>query len=281
MATSPSSSVQQARSLVAARLREIRLDAGLTARTLAANAGWHASKCSRIEHTRTSPSDADIRAWCRICGADDQIQDLIASSRAADSMYTEWRRIEVTGLRRVQETNVPLYERTQRFRLYQSHVVPGLLQTADYAHALLSSITSFRNTRDDAQDASEARLERSRIIYDGQHRLDAVIEEAVLRYRVGSREQMAGQLSHLLSLMPLPSISLGIIPFSTPRSIWTVEGFVAFDDTRVDVELLSALVTITQPRELALYTRAFSQLETIAVRGHQARELISAAIGAL
>jgi len=55
-----SSTVQQARQQVADRLREVRLDAGLTKRAVAAAAGWHESKCSRIEHARTPPSDDDI-----------------------------------------------------------------------------------------------------------------------------------------------------------------------------------------------------------------------------
>ena len=63
------------------------LDAGLTARALALAVGWHESKCSRIEHVRTAPSEADIRLWCQVCGTGDQAADLIASLRAADSMY--------------------------------------------------------------------------------------------------------------------------------------------------------------------------------------------------
>jgi len=149
MAISPSSSVPRARAALVQRLREIRLDAGLTARALALAAGWHESKVSRIEHVRTPPSDADIRLWCQICGADDQAADLIASSRATDSMYTEWRRLEVTGLRHLQESLVPLYEQTTRFRAYQSHVVPGLFQTPAYAAALLSAITAFRGIPDE------------------------------------------------------------------------------------------------------------------------------------
>ena len=169
MAISPSSSVRQARAALVQRLREIRLDAGLTARALALAAGWHESKVSRIEHVRTPPSDADIRLWCQICGAKDQAADLIASSRAADSMYTEWRRLEVTGLRHLQESLVPLYEQTTRFRAYQSHVVPGLFQTPAYAAALLSAISAFRGIPDDSERAADARLERSRILYDQDH----------------------------------------------------------------------------------------------------------------
>ena len=135
-----SSTVQQARQQIAGRLREIRLDGGLTKRAVAAAAGWHESKCSRIEHARTPPSDADIRAWCRICGADDQAADLIAASRAADSTWTQWRKLERPGLRRVQESVIPLWESTREFRIYSPFLVPGPVQTAAYIRALLKAV---------------------------------------------------------------------------------------------------------------------------------------------
>ena len=197
-------------------------------------------------------------------------------------MYTEWRRLEVTGLRHLQESLVPLYEQTTRFRAYQSHVVPGLFQTPAYAAALLSAITAFRGIPDDSERAADARLERSRILYDQDHQFDVVIEEAVLRYQVGTAEAMAGQLGHLLSVTSMPTVSIGVIPFTVrERPMWTVEGFIVFDDARVDAELLSARVTVTQPREIAIYDRAFSALSAMAVRGHEARTLITGAITAL
>jgi transcriptional regulator with XRE-family HTH domain len=282
MAISPSSSVRQARTDLARRLREIRLDAGLTARALALAAGWHESKCSRIEHVKTAPSDADIRLWCRICGAGDQAADLIASSRAADSMYTEWRRLEITGLRHLQESLIPLYDQTTRFRAYQSHVVPGLLQTPAYAAALLAAISAFRGIPDDSPRAADARQERSRVLYDSGRQFHVVLEEALLRYQMGNAEVMAGQLGHLLSATSIPWVSVGVIPFTvTERPIWVVEGFVMFDGARVDAELLSARVTVTQPREIAIYDRAFSALSAMAVHGHEARSLITSAIAAL
>src|ERR1035441_10651313 len=94
MAISPSSSVQRARERLAERLRDIRLDARLTARALSAAAGWHEAKTSRIEAAKQAPSEDDIRIWCRVCGAERAVPDLIAASRSADSMYTEWRRLQ-------------------------------------------------------------------------------------------------------------------------------------------------------------------------------------------
>lgn len=278
---SPSSSAQAARQAIADRLREIRLDAGLTARDLARAAGWHESKCSRIEHGRTVPSDADIRAWCNICGAADQAPDLIAASRAADNLYLEWRRVERNGLRQLQESYVPLYERTRQFRWYHSTLIPGLLQTRDYAHAVLSTIATFRGLPDDSAEAAAARLARSHVLYEGDHRFAFLAEEAVLRYRMGSVEVMAAQLGHLLMAMTLPSVAVGIIPFTADRDVLPREGFHMYDDEVVHVELLSAQVTVTAPSEIAEYAKAFQKLSEHAVYGNDARKLITAALDAL
>ena len=70
--------VQQAREALGARLREIRKDANLTARALAAATGSHFTKVSKIENGARSPTEQDIRFWCTACGAAGQIPDLIA-----------------------------------------------------------------------------------------------------------------------------------------------------------------------------------------------------------
>jgi hypothetical protein len=282
VAVVPSSSVQRARQELARRLREIRLDAGLTARALSVAAGWHEAKTSRIESARQAPSDADIRTWCRVCGAEGQAEDLIAASRAADSMYIEWRRLQRTGLRRLQESRVPLYERTRLFRVYCSNVIPGFLQTQGYTNALLSAISVLEDTPDDVEDAVTARMNRNRILHSGDHRFAILVEESVLRYRLGDSEVMAGQLGHLLGAIALPSVSLGVIPFTADsRPIWTLEQFTVFDDARVHVELLSAQVTVTTPSEVALYLHAFARLAELAVYGAEARSLITSAFEAL
>lgn len=282
MAISPSSSVQRARQELADRLRDIRLDAGLTARALSAAAGWHEAKTSRIESAKQSPSDPDIRVWCQVCQVSDQAVDLIAASRAADSMYQEWRRLNRTGLRRLQVTRGTLYERTRQFKVYMSTVVPGFLQTPGYATALMSAITEFQSTPDDVEEAVRARMSRNRILNSEGGRFTMLLEESVLRYRMGGNEVMAAQLGHLLSITAFPSVKLGIIPFTAEgRPMWTLEAFTVFDDARVHVELLAAQVTVTVPGEVIVYLRAFDQLSRLAVYGADARALITDAINAL
>ncbi|HLK02513.1 MAG TPA: helix-turn-helix transcriptional regulator [Streptosporangiaceae bacterium] len=267
---------------LAERLRDIRLDAGLTARALSAAAGWHEAKTSRIESAKQALTDADIQVWCRVCGAGREVPDLIAASRAADSMYVEWRRVTRTGLRRTQEARRPLYERTRLFKVYCSTVVPGFLQVPGYATALLAANAEFHETPDDVEEAVRARMNRNRVIRSPDHRFAMLVEEAALRYRLGGTDVMAEQLGHLLDSVTLPQVSLGVIPFSaTGRRMWTLENFTIFDNARVHVELLSAQVTVTAPSEIMLYVRAFEKLADLAVFGPQARDLVTAAVSAL
>lgn len=279
--TSPSTSVQAARRRLAERLREIRLDAGITKREVAARCGWSEAKSGRIENARTAPSDEDVRRWCRACGADAQASSLIAANRAADSLYVQWRRLQRTGLKQLQTANANLFERTRLFKVYCSNVVPGFLQTPGYATALLRSIATFRGLPDDVADAVAARVDRSRIIREGHHRFAIVLEEAVLGYRLGDFSVMASQLGALLSAMDLPAVSLGIIPAASPRTMWAVESFTVFDDVRVDHEPLSASVKITAPDEVGVYLKAFGALQQQAVYGAEARALVAKAIGEL
>jgi transcriptional regulator with XRE-family HTH domain len=98
MPASPLSSAQKAREPIAARLCELRLDAGLTGHELSRRCGSDAAKTSRIEQAKAAPSDAVIRAWCAACGRADHAPDLIAASRQAHEQYVEWRRRQTNGL---------------------------------------------------------------------------------------------------------------------------------------------------------------------------------------
>ncbi|WKU45927.1 helix-turn-helix transcriptional regulator [Streptomyces sp. VNUA116] len=281
MAVSSSSSAQQARQSLAKRLAELRRDAGLTGRDIARLCGWHPSKSSRIENARTPPSAEDIRAWCRVCGAPGQADDLVASLRTVEDMWVAWRRMERAGLRQAQEARQPLYERTRRFRSYSSWLVPGMIQTHAYTVATLRAIQRRRGLVDDVAEAVAARMERQRLLYEGDHRFAFLIEESVLRSGIGGTEVMIGQLGHLIAVGSLPNVSLGVVPMKPDRERWPVEGFWIYDAAQVNVELVSGYLTITQPTEVAMYSETFAELTELAVHGARARALITSAMEAL
>ncbi|MFD7642726.1 helix-turn-helix domain-containing protein [Kitasatospora sp. NPDC059795] len=281
MSSSPSSSVIEARKALAARLIDLRKDAGLTGDELSARCGWHPAKTSRIQSGKSAPSEDDLRAWCTACGADDQTADLIAVARTVDSMYTEWRRMERTGLRAAQESVAGLYRRTGLFRVYASRVLPGMVQTPEYTTAVLRSIQRARVEVDDVDDAVEARLERRRMLFSGRHRFGLLIEEWVLRTGVCDPETMAAQLGQLLAVSSSPFVSVGVIPAGTGRTHLPVEDFYLFDEAEVAVELTSGYLRITRPPEITEYVRTFTDLASMAVHGAAARQLIAAAIATL
>ncbi len=257
MSTTP---VKQVREALGARLREIRADANLTGRALAAVCEWHFTKVSKLEHGVQAPSEQDIRAWCRACDAEKQVPDLIATVRAIESMYIEWQRHLRAGLKRSQTSSVPLYERTKLFRGYENTVIPGLFHTAEYAAAIFKFWNEFLNLPNDVDDAVAARMERQRVLYTGNRRFAFVLEEQTLRTRVGDTEVMLGQLDRVLAVMSLPRVSLGIIPASGERRCLAQGSFWIFDEERVKVEGISAGLDIAQPREIAVHVKAFALL---------------------
>jgi transcriptional regulator with XRE-family HTH domain len=256
----------------------MRKDANLSGRALAAAMGEHFTKISKIENGARTPSEDDIRTWCVACGAADQIPDLIATVRHIEAMYHEYRRQMQAGLKHLTESSIPLYEQTTVFRIYDTTVVPSLFTTAEYAAAIFRFWSQFMGLKDDVDEAVAARMERQRVLYTGDRRFHAVMEEQVLRTRVGDADVMAGQLDRLLAVMSLPRVSIGIIPAMGERHSLTQGSFWMFDDSRVRIETISASLTITQPRDIALYARVFELLQRSAVYGRDARQLIARAL---
>lgn len=276
-----STPVKEARQALGARLREIRTEANLTGRVLAAICEWHFTKVSKLEHGTQVPSEQDIRTWCRACGAEDHILDLIATVRAIESMYIEWQRHMRAGLKRAQNASVPLYERTKLFRGYENTVIPGLFHTAEYAAEILKFWNEFLDLPGNVDEAVAIRMERQRILYSGHRRFAFVLEEQTLRTHVGDTDVMLGQLDRVLALMSLPRVILGIIPASGERHCLTQGSFWIFDEERVQVEGVSAGLDITQPREIAVHAKAFTLLQRSAVYGQAARQLIQRALAGL
>jgi hypothetical protein len=105
-----------------------------------------------------------------------------------------------------------------------------------------------------------------------------VLASALAVDLAGDHAVMAGQLERLLALASLPAVSLGIIPASGQRHSLTQGSFWIFDDSRVQVETVSAGLDITQPGEVTLYTHAFERLHHAACHGSDARSLIKRAL---
>ncbi|WP_067653005.1 helix-turn-helix domain-containing protein [Nocardia harenae] len=267
----------EAKEALGKRLRELRLNAELTGTELANRAGWHQSKVSKVERGKTMPTDTDIRAWCLHTNSEDHIPDLIATIRDIDSAYLEWRRVLGTGTKKRQEAQVKLEAGTEFMRWYEPFLIPGLLQTAEYAEEIMRNVIGFYGITDDLDEGVSKRLERQQILYRKNHRFHFLVSEQALYTTVGDDQIMIGQLDRLLAVIGMPRVTFGIVPAQSRYKVF-ISNMIMFDNRLVMVEGLTAELTITQPREVAQYGRAFNTLAEQALTGDRARELIRIAL---
>ena len=267
-------SADQARASLGIRLRDIRRDAGLSGTELARLASWQPSKVTKIEHGRQTPSEEDLRVWCERCGALTELPDLIAAVRSIETQFAEWRRIIRGGIRRRQEASAAVYERARLFRIYEPQVIPGLLQTRDYAVSVLSTSISFFRVPDDAEESADARIARQRVLTHGDRRFHMLLGEQCLHTNVGGADIMAAQLDHLLTLLGLPRMRLGIVPSDAPYRVPLHNGFWIMDDALVQFDTYTAELSLIRPDEIELYGRAFERLAALAVYGAEARAIV-------
>ncbi|MBF4996705.1 helix-turn-helix domain-containing protein [Nocardia sp. BSTN01] len=269
-----STSVGQARAALGARLRELRRDARLSGKSMAESCGWHPSKVSRIELGRQQPSEDDLLQWCRTTGSMMVYDDLVATLRNLQSMYLEWRRVVASGRAHRQRQSLEIEGRADHLRWFESWVVPGLLQTPDYARAILIECRKLvPGGRDDIEEAVAVRMTRQRILRSGGRRFAFIIGEAALHQVVGSAAIMAAQLQALIGHAANPRVDLSIVPLAAAAPIGS-HGFAMFDRDSVMVETISAELTVTRPSEIAVYDDAFRAMHEIAEHG-------SAAVGIL
>ncbi|GHA38864.1 transcriptional regulator [Streptomyces tauricus] len=274
-----STQVQEALQALGARLRGFRKDAGFASgRAFARATLWQESKVSRIENGKQRPSEADIRVWCETTGQGDQLGDLVAIVRHVDELWLEWRRQLQTGVEKRQRQAIPVYAKTKVFRIWHPTLIWGTLQTADYAAEVFQQGVSYYEIPNDTEAAVAKRLERQQYLYQGERIFNVLLGEQALYTNFGGPEVMRGQLDRLLAVMRLPRLSLGIVPKSAPTLIWPGNAFSMFDSRLVLVETYSAELSVSQPREIELYTKAFALLKQSAVYGTAVRDLISTAI---
>lgn len=276
--TSGVSNVHEARNALGQRFRELRQQAGLSGRQLAESLSWPPSKVSKLENGRQAPSDDDVRAWTRATDSDGETAGLLASLHTLEVQHAEWRRILRTGLKPRQNELAELDQQTKVFRAFEATVVPGLLQTAEYARARFAEGIRVFTLPNDINEAVQGRVQRQEILYRPDKRFHFVLTEAALRLRLCSPEVMLGQLDRLVSFSSLPNVRLGIIGFRTQYTTSPWHGFWLYDNDRVLVETFSAALNLAQPQEVELYGAIFEQLAGIASYGRAARAIINGVV---
>ena len=277
--TSISADIREARNDLGTRLRELRRAAGLNGQQLADALSWPPSKVSKIEHGNQTPTDGDLRGWCRAVGGELELERLLADLHTLETRHSEWQQQVQGGLARVQGAWAKREMETRLVRTFQSTFVPGLLQTPGYARARLEQSAHVWGRGGDVDEAVAARMARQVVLYEQGRGFHFVIAESVLLFALCPPVAMLEQIDRLLSLSLLANVRLGIIPFGKPYAIAPTHGFSLLDDRLVTVETFSAELHLAQPQEIDLYRKVFEHMALAADYDRKARAHLTRAAG--
>lgn len=270
--------VHRGREEFGGRLRALREEAGLTGTALAARLGWPNSKVSKIEHGRQTATGVDVTAWvAAVDGSAEMLADLLADLRSVRLEYRSWARMLRRGTAARQRAVVPPDASTSLLRAFEPALVPGLLQTAEYARWVLRGVVGLRDLPDDVTEGVKARLERQQALYDPGKQFRFLVTEAGLRYLVCPPQVLKGQLDRLLAVAGLPNIELGVLRFTAQLPYPALHGFWIYDDGLVLVNTVSAELALRDGDDIALYEKLFEMLWSRAVSGPEAIAVINAA----
>jgi transcriptional regulator with XRE-family HTH domain len=201
------------RIILGAQLRRLRETAGITRETAAGVIRGSASKISRLELGRVGSKKRDVADLLSLYGvADERRRDSLLS--LADEANTPgwWQRYGDL-LPEWFEIYIGLEEVASRIRAYEVQFVPGLMQTRDYARAVVR-LGHPTASDEELEQRVELRMKRQRLLtVDDPLTVWAVVDETALRRPIGGVEVMKAQLRHLLELTALPNVTLQMVPF--------------------------------------------------------------------
>ncbi len=216
--------------------------------------------------------------WCALTGLQNELPDLVAAVRNADRAYLEWGRL---SSRAAQERTAEIEGAAKRIQGFETHFVPGLLQTESYARAVLSECIAKAGTGEDVEAAVKVRMYRQHMIRRRQCPLHLIIAEEVLYIGRGGAQVMREQLSFLADCTGVMSwFNFGILPKGTANHVQT-SGFWMYDGREVWLEMASAGYGISRQSEVLAYQQMFGELAEQSVTGRDALRLVHRAAAAL
>ncbi len=261
-------------------LRRLRKQAGVSGRLLAERTGISQSKVSRIEAGAVTPTVPEVGAWADAVGTTAKTKNHLRSlTEAAHAEFYSWRSL-LTDRPHLQGEIGQREAAARRVRSFQPSIVPGLLQTPDYASGVFR-MSALPYTRDDLAAAVTGRTNRYASLFGAGGEFEFLVTEAALRWRPGSIDVLLTQLERIAGLAE--SIPIGVIAHDASASTAIPHGFVIYDgvtddQTYVTVETIHADVVVVEPPDVSLYRDQWALLSRMAVFGPPAHDLIAGLI---
>ncbi|MBV9026282.1 MAG: helix-turn-helix domain-containing protein [Streptomycetaceae bacterium] len=277
MASSINPTVRRRR--LGSELRRLREQKGMTAEEVAARLLVSQSKISRLENGRRSISQRDVRDLCGVYGVEDH--------RMVDSLMQMARESRQQGWWHAfgdvpYSVYIGLETDAASLRVYESQIVPGLLQTKNYAEAAIAKMMP-EATPEQVEKRMHVRIRRQDRVNDlgSPLRLWAVVDEAALRRVVGNREIMREQLLHLAHLSTLPHVTVQLLPFDSGAHPGLNGQFaiLEFDDATdtsvVYLEGVTSDLYLEKDADVQVYSVMYEHLRAQALSAEQTQQFIT------
>ncbi|TDD46989.1 helix-turn-helix domain-containing protein [Kribbella antibiotica] len=267
------------RQRLGAELRRLRTLAGLSGREVARRTELSQARVSRIERGNALASVPELTRWLEQTGAVDRLEQFIAATEAALNDADNWHEFMRADTFADMQDAVRQREAVARTqRSFLSALVPGLLQTAEYARLVF--IASDLTGEQDYAAAVQRRIDRQQLLYEQGHSFEFILTEAALRWRPGPRQVQIAQLDRIASLATLSNVSIGLLPLDVETQAIPWHGFTLNEDVDdeqpyVQVETIHAYLTISRPDDVELYRRQFAVLRKAARTGQQFSDFLN------
>ncbi|MGW1882382.1 helix-turn-helix domain-containing protein [Streptomyces sp. NPDC001970] len=257
------------------RLRELK---GMTAEEVAERLLVSQSKISRLENGRRSISQRDVRDLCGVYEVEDHRVVDSLMQMAKDSRQQGWWHAfgDIPY-----SVYIGLETDAASLRVYEPQIVPGLLQTRQYAEALIAGALP-ETPVSDVEKRVQVRMRRQERITtpDNPLRLWAVVDEAALRRVVGNEQLMRDQLEYLVEQSQLPHVTVQVLPFSMGAHPGITGHYAvlefpdASDSSVVYIEGVTSDLYLEKANDVHKYTVMYEHLRAQALNVDQTREFI-------
>jgi transcriptional regulator with XRE-family HTH domain len=270
-------------------LKKAREEAGVALEAAANELEWSRARMYRIEGGQTSVRSHDVVAMCALYGVAKEMTEVLVSL-AKESKAKGWWHAYGDVVPAWFELYVGLEAAASRLRQYESSLIPGLLQTPEYATAVYR--TRPGTTDAEVTQAVALRLERQRLLARRRPKapeLEVIVDEAVLRRPIADIEGMQKQLAHVVNASQKPGVSVRVLPSDVgPHRASAAGSFVILDfpsvgtrqpePTTVYSENLTGALYLDKPGEVATYADAWETLVALALGARESEDLVATII---
>ncbi len=259
-------------------LRKLRELKGMTAEEVAERLLVSQSKISRLENGRRSISQRDVRDLCGVYGVEDhRIVDSLMQMAKESRQQGWWHAFGDIPY----SVYIGLETDAASLRVYEASLVPGLLQTPNYASAVTEGSWPEATTAD-IERRVQVRMRRQERITDPENplRLWAVIDESALRRIVGNREIMAEQMRQLVQFSLEPHITVQVLPYDVGAhpGMYGKFSILEFNDPQdastVYLEGITSDLYLEKPNDVQTYSVMYEHLRMQALNAEHSRQFI-------